>query len=204
MLRSGFFVLCIFLLPTGCMKSEPKEITTMRAISKLENAGKCVDAASLAKKQLLGGAQLFALGSIAYNCEKNPSKGTNYLNKATILNYGPALKQLIAMGLATSAQKTKYKNIQTAKTKAKADSRQELQNALIGMGGCGSLSCMAKGAAGVSQSNTNSRGQAANTGMVFKSGQTKNSKGQTICGYKNGTVINNGYDSMCPMSIPGS
>ena len=28
-----------------------------------------------------------------------------------------------------------------------------------------------------------------------------NSKGETMCRYENGTNINNGYDSICPMSI---
>ena len=52
-------------------------------------------------------------------------------------------------------------------------------------------------------SNTNSKRGRQNRdfGDVFHSGSSINSKGETMCQYENGTNINNGYDSICPMSI---
>ena len=52
-------------------------------------------------------------------------------------------------------------------------------------------------------SNTNSKRGTQNRdfGDVFHSGSSINSQGETMCQYENGTNINNGYDSICPMSI---
>jgi hypothetical protein len=52
-------------------------------------------------------------------------------------------------------------------------------------------------------SNTANKRRTQNRGIgdVFYSGSSINSRGQTMCQYKNGTNMNNGYDSICPMSI---
>ena len=53
-----------------------------------------------------------------------------------------------------------------------------------------------------SSNKNNKRGtQNQDSGDVFYSGSSINSKGETMCRYENGTNINNGYDSICPMSI---
>jgi hypothetical protein len=54
-----------------------------------------------------------------------------------------------------------------------------------------------------SQNTSNANAQSDNTiGDVFYSRSSINSQGQTMCRYENGTNINNGYDSICPLSIP--
>jgi hypothetical protein len=53
------------------------------------------------------------------------------------------------------------------------------------------------------QNTSNANAQSDNTiGDVFYSRSNINSRGQTMCQYENGTNINNGYDSICPMNIP--
>jgi hypothetical protein len=206
MLRLPVVALCIFILPTACMKTESKEISAMREIAALEKAGKCEEAVAVTSTKLSGGARLFGLGSIAYNCEGNPDKGLKYLNSAADSNYEPALKQLIAMDSATSAQKKQYSTIQQQKRKqaeAKRIRSRELQEALVGMGGCGSLSCMAKGATETPTSAVKPLESTTTSGVVFKHGQIKNSQGETLCIYKNRTIINNGYNSICPVTING-
>ena len=190
---------------SACVKPEPENIKAMREISKLEDTYQCDKAEAITRQKLTGGEQLFGLASIAYNCEKNEEKGIRYLKQAADQGYVPALKRLVSMGIATELQLANYQVLtdeerkQAAQRKAR---KTELNNSLISMGGCGSLSCMARATNGTQQATSaKRRTQNRVTGAVFKSGQSTNSRGQTMCSYANGSTINNGYNSVCPMSI---
>lgn len=200
-----FFIISLSLLVSACVKPEPENIKAMREISKLEDTYQCDKAEAITRQKLTGGEQLFGLASIAYNCEKNEEKGIRYLKQAADQGYVPALKRLVSMGIATELQLANYQVLtdeerkQAAQRKAR---KTELNNSLISMGGCGSLSCMARATNGTQQA-TSARRRTQNraTGAAFKSGQSTNSRGQTMCSYANGSTINNGYNSVCPMSI---
>ena len=204
MLRIFYFIF-LSLLVTACVKPEPENVQAMREISKLEHAYQCDKAKAIARQKLTGGELLFGLGSISYNCEKNEEKGIGYLKQAADQGYVPALKRLVSMGIATERQLADYQVLTDEKRKQAAQRKArkiELNNSLINMGGCGSLSCMARATNGTQQ-NTTAQRSAQNHPIrkAFYAGSRRNSRGQTMCTYADGSTVNNGYNAVCPMSI---
>ena len=159
----------------------------------------------IARQKLMGGELLFSLGSISYNCEENEEKGIRYLRQAADQGYVPALKRLVSMGGATELQLANYQILTDEKRKKAAQRKarkDELNNMLINMGGCGSMSCMARATNGTQEVRSARRAtQNRPPRGPFNSGKSTNSRGETLCSYANGSVINNGYNAICPTSI---
>ena len=201
-MKKIFITVMFALLLTSCGLTEPNEIKSIRKIAKLAEAGLCDEAIVLTNAELFDGPRFYALGAIAKDCSNDPELGLKYMNVSAMMAYEPALFQLIEMGSATSTQKQTYKRLQANK-KRKAEVRrarsQELNNALIGMGGCGSMSCMAKGATGNRKPASNIS-NSASTAFLTKSFIQN---GNTMCQYDNGSIINIGV-GICPLSRSGS